>query len=66
MGSSLHQSATFKIITEWDQGKLSLLKPCISLKKTRLMQRFFIEIKNGVVIGFPSQLLQGLELAIPA
>lgn len=27
--------------------------------------RIFIEIKNGVVMGFPSKLLQGLELATP-
>jgi hypothetical protein len=27
--------------------------------------RVFIEIKNGVVMGFPSQLLQGLESATP-
>ncbi len=28
-------------------------------------QRVFIELKNGVVVGFPSQLLQGLESATP-
>jgi Protein of unknown function (DUF2442) len=27
--------------------------------------RVFIEIKNGVVMGFPYQLLEGLELATP-
>jgi Protein of unknown function (DUF2442) len=27
--------------------------------------RVFIEIRNGVVMGFPSQFLQGLELATP-
>jgi Protein of unknown function (DUF2442) len=27
--------------------------------------RVFIEIKNGVVMGFPSQLLEGLKLATP-
>jgi Protein of unknown function (DUF2442) len=27
--------------------------------------RVFIEIKNGVVIGFPHELLEGLELATP-
>jgi hypothetical protein len=27
--------------------------------------RVFIEIKNGVVMGFPCQLLEGLELATP-
>ncbi|HEY9824556.1 MAG TPA: hypothetical protein V6D19_03850 [Stenomitos sp.] len=32
-GSSLHKIATFQIITEWDQGKLSLLElPWTSLE----------------------------------
>jgi Protein of unknown function (DUF2442) len=28
-------------------------------------ERIFIEIQNGVVMGFPYKLLQGLELAMP-
>lgn len=43
--------------------KRKLVRP---VKRVKFwMKRIFIEIKNGIVMGFPYQLLEGLESATP-